>query len=447
VGWVTYDGERSLAEVRADVAKRLRARRPEIEEAIFVRILEGDFGRVGVEEAEYLAGLRTAVSAAVDLAVTAIELSDESVGPIPSAATEQARRAARYGVSLDTVLRRYIAGHGVMVDYIMDEADSSGFSDDEAMLRHELRTTQTPLLERLTASIVEAYNQELERVGRLPEQRRAELVSMLLAGKQIDSPDPQALDYDFDEWHIGAIATGEKAAEFVRVVKATLGCECLTVSRGGQTMWVWFGLRRKPTAADVKRLSIDRPEGVSLAMGEPRQGAEGWRLTHKEAEAALPVALGKPPGLTRCSDVLLEAAMLNHDVLATSLADTFLLPLNGLAYRGQTARDTLRAYFETRRNVSSTANRLGVVRNTVENRLREIEERLGRPLHTCSAQLEVALRLEDLGARAPDTGRTPLRASWPNVPMRSAMRDPIEQSAQSARTTLSTLAIHSRVVD
>jgi|GEM_PF-264662 len=447
MGWVTYDGKRPLTEVRADVAKRLQARRPEIEEAIFARILEGDFGQVGVGEDEYLAGLRTAVSAAVDLAVTAVELGEGSAGPIPAAATEQARRAARYGVSLDTVLRRYIAGHGVMFDYIMDEADGSGFSGDEAMLRHELRTTQTPLLERLTASIVEAYNKELERVGRLPEQRRAELVTRLLAGKQIDSPDPQLLDYDFDEWHIGAIATGEKATEFVRVVKAALGCECLTVSRAGQTMWVWFGLRRRPTAADVKRLSIGRPEGVSLALGEPRAGVEGWRLTHKEAEAALPVALGRPPGLTRCSDVLLEAAMLNHDVLATSLIDTFLLPLNGLGCRGQTARDTLRAYFETRRNVSSTANRLGVVRNTVENRLREIEERLGRPLHTCSAQLEVALRLEDLSAHAPQDRPGSLRASWPDAPISSAIHDPAEQTAQSTRTILSTLAIHSRVTD
>jgi hypothetical protein len=447
VGRVTYDGERSLEEVRADVAKRLRARSPEIEETIFARIRAEAFGDVGVNETEYAAGLRTAVSAAVDLAVTAVELGDKPVGPIPAAAIEQAQRAARFGVSLDTVLRRYIAGHGLMADFIMDEADSSGFSGDEALLRHELRTTQTPLLERLTASIVEAYNRELERVGRLPEQRRAELVVRMLSDEKMDPPDQHALDYDFQAWHIGLIATGEKAGEFVRAVKAALGCECLAVSRGGQAIWVWFGRRRKPTAADLKRLSSSRPEAVSLAMGEPRQGVAGWRLTHREAEAALPVALRKPPGLTRCSDVLLEAAMLNHAVLATSLMETFLSPLEGLGYRGQTARDTLRAYFETKRNVSSTANRLGVVRNTVENRLREIEERLGRPLHTCSAQLEVALQLDDLSVRDPDVEPGPLLVNWPNAPTNNPARDPIEQSAQSARTTLSTLAIHSRVLD
>jgi hypothetical protein len=446
VSRVTHDGGRSLKEVRVDVAERLRARRSEIEATIFARIRDDAFGHIGDDEGEYVAGLRAAVSAAVELAVEAIERGEGTVGAIPAAATEQARRAARFGVSLDTVLRRYIAGHALMADFIMEEADSSGFSGDEGVLRQELRTTQTPLLENLTASIVEEYNRELERVGRLPEQRRAELISRLLDGKQPDGLDSREVDYDFDGWHIGLIVTGERATVFIRAVKAALGCERLAIPGGGQTMWVWFGRRRKPGAADLKRLSIDRPEGVSVAMGEPRQGIEGWRLTHREAEAALPVALRRAPGLTRCSDVLLEAAILKDEALAGSLVETFLLPLDGLGYRGQTARDTLRAYFETKRNVSSTANRLGVVRNTVENRLREIEERLGRPLHTCSAQLEVALRLEDLDALAEGETPKPSRANWSSLPGNGLMGEPIEQSAQSVRTTLSTLAIHSPTV-
>jgi hypothetical protein len=443
VSRVTYDGGSSLEEVRAGVAERLRARRAEIEETIFARVCDAAFGHVGDGEVEYAAGLHAAIVAAVEFCITAIEQGEAPGGPIPLAAIEQARRAARFGVSLDTVLRRYIAGHGLLADFIMEEADRIGFLGDEAVLRHELRTTQTPPLERLTASIIEEYNQEIERVGRLPEQRRAELVTKLLSGKQLDGADSLELGYDLDAWHIGLIATGERAAEFVRAVKAALGCERLAVSRGEQTVWVWFGRLRKPTVADIKRLSIERPAGVSVAMGESREGIEGWRLTHEEAQAALPVALRKPPGLTRCSDVLLEAAMLHHDALTASLVETFLSPLDGLACRGQTARDTLRAYFEAKRNVSSTANQLRVVRNTVENRLREIEERLGRPLHTCSAQLEVALRLEALDDATQASEPEPLAANWSDVARSRINRAPIEQSAQSSRATLSTLAIHS----
>jgi PucR C-terminal helix-turn-helix domain len=39
---------------------------------------------------------------------------------------------------------------------------------------------------------------------------------------------------------------------------------------------------------------------------------------------------------------------------------------------------------------------LGVSRQTVTNRLRAIEQRLGRPLGTCANELEVSLQLEGL---------------------------------------------------
>ena len=430
-------GHGSLEEVRAGVVKRLRARRVEIEEAVSARVNDPAFGQVGEEDAEYAAGLRTAVAAAVEFSFAGLEQRESLVRSIPPAALEQARRGARLGVSLDTVLRRYIAGQGLLADFIMEEAVRGGFTGDEASLHHHLLGTQTPLLERLTASIIEAYTDEVEQVGRSPEQHRVELVQGLLAGGQPDAVDSAELDYDFDAWHLGVIARGDRALEFVRSVKAALGCECLAVRHGERTMWIWFGRRRKPTVADLERLSAERPMGVSLALGELRRGIEGWRLTHREARAALVVGLRRQPGLTRCSDVLLEAAVLQQEALATALAETFLEPLDGLGYRGQTARDTLRAYFEAKRNVSSTASRLRVARNTVESRLREIEDRLGRPLHTCSAQLEVALRLDALGTEGVNKlGYS--EAGWPDVDGSGAIPDQVEQSAQSSGVTLRT---------
>lgn len=440
---VAQDHGRSLQEIGAEVAGRLRARRPEIEGAVFARINDEMFGHVGDENAEYVEGLRRAVVAAVEFSFVGLEQRDGSAGSIPQAAVEQARLGARTGVSLDTVLRRYIAGQGLLADFIMEEAIRSGFSGDEASLHHHLLGTQTPLLERLAASIIEAYTDEVGRAGGSSEQRRAELVRDLLAGKQFDVGDRAELDYDFDAWHIGVIVVGGRAAEFIQGVKAALGCECLVVLHWERMKWVWFGRQRKPTIADLQRLAAERPTGLSIAIGEPRKAIEGWRLTHQEAQAALLVALRKPPGVTRCSDVLLEAAVLQREPLATSLVETFLSPLDGLSYRGQTARDTLRAYFEAKRNVSSTAHRLGVARNTVESRLREIEERLGRPLHMCSAQLEVALRLEALDDDVASTDRSePMVANWSDTRKGSVIRGSFEQSAQSPRSTLSTLSNH-----
>jgi len=42
-------------------------------------------------------------------------------------ASEQARRAGRIGVSLDTVLRRYVRGSALLGEYVMEEADRAGF--------------------------------------------------------------------------------------------------------------------------------------------------------------------------------------------------------------------------------------------------------------------------------------------------------------------------------
>ncbi|MFZ2113135.1 MAG: helix-turn-helix domain-containing protein [Solirubrobacteraceae bacterium] len=437
----------SLEDVRAGVAERLRARRPEIEETIFARIRESGYSHVGGDDPEYVAGLRGAIAAAVELGLMGLEMAGAPLEGSPSAIVEQARRAARLGVSLDTVLCRYIAGQALLAEFIMEEALRSGFSGDEASLHRDLRRTQTPLLEFLTASVIQAYADEIDRVAHSPEQRRGELVRGLLASKQLDIAVPAELGYDFDAWHVGVIAAGPRSADFVRGATAAVGRECLSVADGQRAIWAWLGRRVKPTTADIERIAGERLPGVRVAMGEPRWGIEGWRLTHREAQAALLVARHGQPALVRCSDVVLEAAVLQHDAMTTCLVETFLSPLDGLVYRGQTARDTLRAYFDVKRNVSSTAQRLGVVRNTVESRLREIEERLDRPLHACSAQLEVALRLEALNEDDTDTEKTRhLAAKWSNVAGRSAIRGWVEQSAQSPRARLSTLASHSRVM-
>ena len=50
---------------------------------------------------------------------------------------------------------------------------------------------------------------------------------------------------------------------------------------------------------------------------------------------------------------------------------------------------------------ASAAALLGVTRRTIENRLRTIELKLGQPVVQCGAELEVALRLEELlGSRS-----------------------------------------------
>lgn len=163
------DGDASHDAVRALVVARLRARRDELVQEIFARVSGDAFGSAGAGDAEYVAGLRAAVAATVEYALQRIELGDGSppTRPIPAVAIEQARRAARAGVSLDTVLRRYVLGSTLLGECIMEEADRDQHwtqPTHRGALREALRA-QAAALDRLIAEVSRAYSEELERAG------------------------------------------------------------------------------------------------------------------------------------------------------------------------------------------------------------------------------------------------------------------------------------------
>jgi DNA-binding PucR family transcriptional regulator len=394
-------GVASVESVRAGLAERLRARRTELEEAIFARFRDVGFDPAVGEDAEYVTGARAAVMEAVDYGLMAIERGQESFTSIPPAAVAQARRAARNSVSLDRVLLRYNAGHTLLEDFVMQEAEHSEFAGQRIALRPVLRT-QGALLDHFTASIANEYQHEVERAAHSPELRHTEHVQRLLAGAPAHASE---LGYEFDAEHLGLIAMGARAGETVRSLAAELGRELLSVSRSEETVWAWFGGKRTLAIADIERLlSVREPAGVSLAIGGPGSGIDGWRLTHRQAQAAMLIALRRPQRLTLYSDVALLAAVLRDPELARSLVEIHLSPLDSQK-NGAVSRATLRAYFAAGCNAATAAAALGCDRHTVERRLHTIETRLGRLLHTCHAELEVALRLEELGA-AGATGST-----------------------------------------
>jgi PucR C-terminal helix-turn-helix domain/GGDEF-like domain len=392
------------------VVGRLRARRGEIEEAIFTRVREVVPGPAGDPDSEYVEGLRAAVAAAVEFGLVGIERGVESSLSIPSEAVAQAHRAARNGVSLEAVLRRYIVGHALLWDYVMEEADRVDLAGRASGLREILRA-QASLLDRLVIGVTREHGGELQRAGRSREQRLFERVRMLLAGERVDGVE---LGYELDAEHLGVIARGRGSREILRGVAEGLDRRLLSVTGGEGTVWAWLGSQRVLQMGDLERvLSAQTTRlgdgggatgrlfvDVSFAVGEPARGLEGWRLTHRQAQAALLVALRRPRRLTRYRDVALLAAALGDETLARSLIDMYLSPLEDSRGGGAVLRQTLRAYLAAERNTSSAAAALGVVRKTVESRLRTIEEKLGRSLHPCPAELEVALRLDAL-ARAP----------------------------------------------
>ncbi len=133
-----------------------------------------------------------------------------------------------------------------------------------------------------------------------------------------------------------------------------------------------------------------------MAIGEPAAGLAGWRLTHRQARAALAVAVRGRRPVVRYADVAILATVLRDDLLAGSLRRLYLEPLEDRRDRGETLRRTLRAWFAAGRNVSMAAAALGVSRQAVARRLRAAEERIGRPLDACDLELDAALRFAAL---------------------------------------------------
>ncbi len=381
------------------VSALLLARRPELERAVLARV-RGVADPTSVGDPQYVDGLRDAVSAALAYAIAALAERAEDLPPVPNELLEQARAAARNDVSLDTVLRRYFAGYTLVGDFLVEEAEQ-----DDSLSARELRRalrTESVLFDRLLIAVSAAYNRELEGRSRGAERRRARKVEMLLAGELVDAA---SLEYELNAWHIAVVAAGPGARLALRELGATLRRRPLLVCAGGETIWAWFGGIGPFTSEQVKRATADGfTSGVSLALGEPARGIDGWRRSHRQALAALPVALRGSQPVVRYAEVALLAAALQDDVLATSLNDLYLDPLTRDRDGGEALCRTLSAYFAADRQISAAAASLRVSRQTVSARLRLAEDRIGMPLESCAAALETAFQMRELGSAGSSAG-------------------------------------------
>ncbi len=386
-------GEQCFDELRAGVVERLRSRQPEIEHAVFERIKADVPDSTGDTNPEYQTGLQDTIKAAINFSLQAIEQGN-AAADVPQAAAQQARRAARAGVSLGTVQRRYFAGHGALGDFMAWAVDGAGLSSNGEMLHH-LRRTQETVLAHITAAIEREYTHESELISKPSEQRRV-TVQSLLAGEIVDQAHVDELDYQLHAcWHLGLILSGPGADDLLTRLRTGLDHKPLTVPASDGTTWVWFGGQRELAVTEVERVLSNNGNGdARLVIGEPRRGLDGWRQTHREARAALVIARHNHCNIARYADSPLFAAAVRDETLMTWLRG-FLAPVRN--HKGSSALlQTLRALIDAECNRRAAAAVLEVNRHTVESRLRTAEALLGRPLPTCLPELDIALRLENL---------------------------------------------------
>jgi PucR C-terminal helix-turn-helix domain/GGDEF-like domain len=380
----------SATEIRTALAARLRERLPELQGAVSTRVYSISDPR-NVADPSYLQGLNGAMAAAIEYRLAVLEAGERQAPPIPTALLAHARLDARDNVSLDTVLRRYFAGNVLFGDLLVNEAERA---EVPSSALRQLLAAQATVGDRLIAAVSAEYAREAENRPTTPAERRRETVKRLLAGELVDHSE---LGYELDGHHLAVMAKGEGADEAMRGLAEAVDRRLLMVQREEETTRAcWLGGRRQLTSERaLAALGRDLPEGVYITFGEQGEGLGGWRFSHQQAKAALPIAERRGEQVVRYADVALLAAIAGDDLIATSLRQLYLAPLERARDGGKVARETLRAYFAAERNVSSTAAALGVDRRTVRNRIGAIEELLGRPIKGAEADLEIALRLDE----------------------------------------------------
>lgn len=372
------------------LASRIRERFHELQGAIATRAYAISDPRE-VADPAYLRCFNGAIAAAVDHRIAVLEAGDRQAPAIPPTLLAQARLDARDGVPLDIVLRRYVAGNALFEDLLVEEAEKVGVPN--ATLRRLLGAHAT-LGDHLLAAVSAEYAREAKKRAGNTAERRRECVKRLLAGELVDNSE---LGYDLEARHLALMVKGERAQEVLRDLAAILDRQLLVVKREEEPIWAaWLGGQRQLDAEKAISAALDIvPDRVFVTVGEPGEGLSGWRFSHLQAKAALPIAERRNQPVLRYADVTLLASIAHDDLVETSLRQLYLAPLERTRDGGKTARETLRAYFDAERNVSSTAAALGVDRRTVRNRIGAIEQLLGRPLKGSLADLEIALQLSD----------------------------------------------------
>jgi PucR C-terminal helix-turn-helix domain len=246
-------------------------------------------------------------------------------------------------------------------------------------------------VERVGQLIEEEYDRERERIGRSAGERRVKLVRELLAGEEVDSSD---VDWPLEHHHVGILAWADGGDDAIRELATAIRRPALVIETGVEASWFgWASSARSLNRREERTIAGFRPRRGRLAVGLEALGADGFRLTHRQARRAGWVAWYTDSPVTRFEDVALEALAIEDAESARATAACVLRGFDDESVRSRRLRSTLLAYFESNHNAAATAAAIGVHQQTVANRIRAVEAELGAAVSSRRAELELALRL------------------------------------------------------
>ncbi|MFC5290742.1 PucR family transcriptional regulator [Actinokineospora guangxiensis] len=291
-----------------------------------------------------------------------------------------ARRRAEEGVPLESVLSAYHIGAHTAWKTVTGVAGPDDFAS--------VRATTDLLIEYLRAvvsTVSSAYVDELRTLSGHEQSERHSLLAALLGGASAEDAARRAgvrlpaaftvlvlhVEPHPDEETSGVdpVVAGRRKVRRMRAELTRHGRALSMVDTAGGTVLLPADTGDSGHCRDAEDLvaALGRAAGVAVTAAAAHAGPDGVAGAAEQAREVLGVVrrTGRPPGLYRLRDVLLDY-QLTRDTPATRELAGLLAPLDGELIR------TLRAHLSTELNRRRTAGLLHVHPNTVDNRLRRV---------------------------------------------------------------------------
>lgn len=285
-------------------------------------------------------------------------------------------------------------------------------TDDASSLLKEIETLGALVheyVDKICAQLADEYEHERERWRRHHESVRTDQILGLIDGSvQNTTEAEQSLRYRLQSTHLAVVAwlrdqknDGDVSARLhqaIAVLRRTFDCRNspLVLERDRTTLWAWLpipGDTAMDAAALEKELASEAP-GVTVALGEPHHGAAGFAESHRAAISAQEVGLAAGSDcrpLVPYADVRgLEFLCLDIPRARSWVAKT-LGPMAVDEPREHELRRTLEAFSASNQSATTAARLLNCHKNTVQYRIRTVEQMLGYPLDRRRIDLDLAL--------------------------------------------------------
>ena len=334
-----------------------------------------------------------------------------------ASALAYALRLAQREISADSLRRAYHLGTEVVRRRYFEQVlalDAS--AEDKLHVSLQVQLFLHQYVDRVSVEVQQAYAEEAWRRFERSASATATVIREVLAGAEVQAGRFERLArYRLDQQHRGAVLWVDDAnpgidsspqlADLAAEIARRLGprTTSLYTAVDRSMGWAWFGTPdagegawEDAAARAAIAEAVEAATGVRAALGSWSSGADGFRRSHQQAEAAasvLQAGQGTRQRVIGYGDPgVAMTAILVQDLTATRawVHDQ----LGGLADAGeatQRLRDTLECFLQCESSYTRTAERMSLHRNSVTYRVEKAVEARGRPVTASATDLAAAL--------------------------------------------------------